>query len=58
MSKRLRAINAPDIEHVHALFRDRVTSHGIKISRDATDAPKPNSTSKDGSAQHRRVLTE
>lgn len=58
MLTKLKAINAPDIENVHALCRERVTSHGMNESSDATDAPKPNNKSSDGSAQQSRVLRD
>jgi len=35
-----------------------VTSHGKNESTDATDAPKPKSTRRDGNAQHNSVLTD
>jgi hypothetical protein len=40
------------------LWRESTTSHGVKESNDATDAPKPNRTSSDGRAQHKRVLRD
>ena len=58
MLSKLKAINAPDIENVQPLWWDRVTSHGMNDSRDATDAPRPKSTSSDGKAQHSMVLKE
>ena len=58
MLTKLNAIKIPEIENVHCLCRESVTSHGMNESMDATEAPKPKSTSKDGSAQQRRVLSE
>jgi len=55
---KLRAINAPDTENVHPLCRDKVTSHGRNESNEATDAPSPNRTSRDGRAQHNRVPSD
>lgn len=55
MFTKLKAIKVPEIENVHTLWRERATSHGVKVSIDATDAPKPNNTSSDGSAQHKSV---
>jgi len=55
---KLAAINTPDIENVQNWCCERRTSHGMKESNDATDAPKPNSTSSDGRAQHKRVLRD
>ena len=52
------AIKTPYIVNVHALWRERVTSHGMNVSSDATDAPRPNSTSSDGRAQQSSVLTD
>jgi len=52
------AISNPDIENVHCLCRERVTSHGMNESIDATDAPKPKRTNTEGSAQQSRVLSE
>jgi hypothetical protein len=58
MLTKLEPIKVPDSENVHTLWRERATSHGVKASIDATDAPKPNNTSSDGSAQHKSVLRE
>jgi len=58
MFTKLIAINTPDTENVHALWRERVTSHGMNERNDATDAPRPNNTSSDGRAQQSRVLTD
>ena len=58
MFTKLKPIKVPDIENVHTLWRESATSHGVKASIDATDAPKPNNTSSDGSAQHKSVLRE
>jgi hypothetical protein len=56
--KKLNMMRQPDIANVHCLCRDNVTSHGKNERVDATDAPNPNSTSSEGSAQQRRVFTE
>jgi len=40
------------------LCRESVTSHGMNESADATDAPKPKKTNKEGSAQQSRVLSD
>jgi hypothetical protein len=56
--KKVKAMRPPDIANVHCLCRDNVTSHGKNERVDATDAPSPNSTSSEGSAQQRRVLNE
>jgi hypothetical protein len=40
------------------LWRESVTSHGMNESAEATDAPKPKRTSKEGSAQQSRVLSD
>jgi hypothetical protein len=48
----------PDTANVNPLCRDRTTSHGIEDSMEATDAPSPNRTSKDGSAQQSSVPTD
>ena len=58
MFTKLSAMRMPDTANVHGLCRDNVTSHGMNESIDATEAPKPNSTSNEGSAQQRRVLNE
>jgi len=58
MFTKLKPIKVPDIENVHTLWRDRATSQGVKASIGATDAPKPNKTSSDGSAQHKSVLRD
>jgi len=55
---KLRAINTPDTENVHCLCLDRAASHGMNESTDATDAPKPNNTRSDGSAQQSKVLND
>jgi hypothetical protein len=55
---KLTTIRTPDTANVHCLWRDSVASHGMNDSIDATDAPRPNSTSSDGSAQQRRVLSD
>jgi len=55
---KLKTINAPDKENVHALWRERVTSHGMNESSDATEAPRPNKTSSEGRAQHIKVLRD
>ena len=48
----------PEIEKVHNLCRESVTSHGANESMDATDAPKPKSTNNEGRAQQSKVLRE
>jgi|SRR4029078_8163763 len=58
MFTKLKQIKVPDSKNVHCLCLESVTSHGKKESVDATDAPKPNNTSNEGRAQHRRVLSE
>ena len=58
MFRKLRMIRIPDIENVHCLCRESVTNHGKDESIDATDAPKPSRTSKDGRAQQSSVLTD
>lgn len=58
MFTKLSAMSTPDIVNVHCLCRESVTSHGMKDSMDATDAPNPKRTSRDGSAQHKSVLTD
>lgn len=46
------------MQNVHILWRDKVTSHGIAESSDATVAPIPSNTSTEGNAQHSNVLNE
>jgi hypothetical protein len=58
MFRKLSAIRMPDAENVHCLWRESVTSHGMNESAEATDAPKPKRTSKEGSAQQSRVLSD
>src|ERR1700694_24163 len=58
MLTKLSAIRTPDTANVHHLCLESVTSHGMNESMDATDAPKPNSTSHEGSAPHRSVLSD
>jgi hypothetical protein len=58
MFTKLSAIRVPDTANVHCRCRESVTSHGMNESIDATEAPKPKSTSSDGSAQHTRVLSD
>lgn len=58
MLTKLSAIKIPDIMKVHCLCRDSVTSQGVKERNDATDAPSPKRTSKDGRAQQRSVPTD
>jgi hypothetical protein len=58
MFTKLRAINMPETENVHCLCRESVTSHGMNESAEATDAPKPKRTSKEGSAQQSSVLSD
>jgi hypothetical protein len=48
----------PDIANVQCLCRDNVTNHGKNDSADATDAPNPNRTRSEGSAQQSRVLKD
>jgi hypothetical protein len=55
---KLSAIRTPEIVNVHCLCRESATSHGMKESIEATDAPKPKSTSNDGSAQQSKVPTD
>jgi hypothetical protein len=49
------AIRMPEIENVHCLYRDSVISHGRNESIDATEAPNPSRTSRDGRAQQSSV---
>lgn len=58
MLKKLKAMSPPDIANIHCLCRDNVTSHGKNERVDATDAPNPNRTSSEGSAQQSRVLKD
>jgi hypothetical protein len=54
--KKLNAMRTPGIAKVQCLCRDNVTNHGKKERADATDAPNPNRTRSEGSAQQSRVL--
>jgi hypothetical protein len=58
MFTKLKPIRMPDIENVHSLWRESVTNHGMNESIDATDAPKPSRTRRDGRAQQRSVPTD
>jgi hypothetical protein len=58
MFTKLKAIRMPEIKNVHCLSLERVTSHGKNESIDATDAPRPSSTSRDGRAQQSSVPTD
>ena len=51
-------MSAPDAAKTHALRRDSVTSQGAAESADATVAPRPSSTSSEGSAQQSSVPSE
>jgi hypothetical protein len=55
MFTKLAAISTPEIPNVHGLWCERLTSQGAAESRDATDAPSPASTSREGNAQHSNV---
>jgi len=58
MFRKLSAISVPEIAKVHCLCLDRVTSHGNVDNVEATDAPSPANTSKDGRAQQSSVPTD
>jgi hypothetical protein len=58
MFTKLAAISTPEMLKVQDLCRESATSHGKAESADATVAPNPTSTSKDGRAQHKSVLSE
>jgi hypothetical protein len=58
MFTKLSAVRIPDTANVHCLCRESVTNHGMNDSIEATDVPRPTSTSNDGRAQQRRVLSE
>jgi hypothetical protein len=58
MFRKLSAIRVPETANVHCLCLERVTSHGTADRVEATDAPSPTSTSKDGRAQQSRVPTD
>jgi hypothetical protein len=58
MFTKLMAIRMPEIENVHCLCCESVTSHGRNESIDATEAPKPSRTNRDGRAQQRSVPTD
>ena len=58
MFTKLEAIRMPETENVQCLCRESTTSHGMRDSVDATDAPKPKRTSNEGSAQQSRVLSD
>jgi hypothetical protein len=55
---KLAPISTPERLKVQALCRESVTSQGRAESADATVAPNPTSTNKEGRAQHRSVLSE
>jgi hypothetical protein len=55
---KLAAINTTEMLKVQALCRESVTSQGKAESADATVAPNPASTNKEGRAQHKSVLSE
>jgi hypothetical protein len=55
---KLAAISTPEMLKVQGLCRESATSHGKDESADATVAPKPMSTNKEGRAQHRSELSE
>ena len=48
----------PETKNVQCLCLESVTNHGKNDSVDAIDAPRPNSTSNEGKAQHKRVLSD
>jgi hypothetical protein len=48
----------PDTPNVRTLWRESAANQGKDESIDATDAPNPNSTRTEGSAQQRRVLRD
>jgi hypothetical protein len=56
--RKLNAIMVPDMPNVRILCRESVVNQGKNDSVNATDAPSPNSTRSDGSAQHSRVLRD
>jgi hypothetical protein len=58
MFTKLSAIRMPEIENVHCLCRESVTNHGRNESIDATDAPKPSRTRREGRAQQSSVPTD
>jgi hypothetical protein len=58
MFTKLSAIRTPDTPNVQCLCFESVTSHGTNERVEATDAPKPKSTSNEGRAQHTNVLTD
>jgi len=56
--RKLAAMSAPEIPKTQGLCRDNATSQGQAVSVEATDAPRPASTSRDGRAQQSNVPTE
>jgi hypothetical protein len=58
MFTKLSAIKTPETPNVQCLCFDSVTSHGINESMEATEVPKPNKTSNEGSAQQSNVLID
>jgi hypothetical protein len=55
---KLAMMNRPATANVQFLYRERSISHGAAETTDATVAPSPSSTSKDGNAQHSSVPTD
>lgn len=45
----------PDIAKTQVLWCESVTSHGTADKKDATGAPRPTNTKRDGSAQQSSV---
>jgi hypothetical protein len=58
MFTKLSAIKMPESANVHCLCLERVTSRGNADKVEATDAPDPASTKREGRAQHKRVPTD
>jgi hypothetical protein len=58
MFTKLSAISMPATPNVQSLCRESVANHGTDDSNHTTDVPRPTSTSNDGNAQHRRVLSD
>jgi hypothetical protein len=55
---KLHAIKTPETVNVRTLCRESVTNQGKNEREEATEAPSPNSTSNEGSAQQSSVLRE
>jgi len=55
---KLAAISKPAMEKVQFLCREKAISHGADETTEATVAPSPSRTNKDGSAQHNNVLND